>query len=251
MQSKSRSDLVAGAFDRLSYDQHIGRHDLTQFFSSLRPLKGLTTFRCHFAIMNYCSALWASLLCSALRIDMVLTEPQLFEGTDLSFLGSDALEDWYPDSDNPVGSYLDDFTIPNSFEPASLLPTTSWVDSVDTLFPEDDLFASEIAAVDCPSAGIAPKNKFRPRQACMQPLQDLPELTIPLEDDGSKDENLPENLGLFEPYDPFAYGEKDENSCPPTIFGDKKYAVCDSGNRDMFSIDQSGYANLQYCKPGT
>lgn len=198
------------------------------------------------------SALWTSLLFSAVNIDVLFAEPQLPEETDLSFSGSDTLGDSYLDSDIPVGSNLDDFTVPSSFESASLLPTTSSVDSMDTLFPQDDLFADEIAAADCPSAGIDPKNKFRTRQACVETPHILPEVKTPEEDTGlRKDESFPEDLGLFEPYNPFAYGEKDEDSCPPALFGARKYSVCDSGNRDMFSIVQSGYANLQYCKPGT
>lgn len=200
--------------------------------------------------MYYYSALWISLLFSAFNADAVFAELQLSGGTDLSFSGLNTLGDWYPGSDDPMEPYLDDFTVPSSSESASLLPTTSSIDLADTLFPQDDLFANEIAAADCPSAGIEHKNKFRTRQTCMQTPQIPLELNTPKKDPGSKDDSLPENLGLFEPYDPFAYGEKDEDSCPPALFGDKKYSVCDSGNRDMFSIDPSGYANLQYCKPG-
>lgn len=204
--------------------------------------------------MYYYLALWTSLLFSAINIDFVFAEPQLPEGIDMSSSSSDTLGDWSLDSDNPLGSYMDDFTIPSSFESASLLPTTSTLGSVETQFPQDDLFANDIVAADCSSEGIEPKSKFRTRQTCMQTPQILPqvlpEVTTPKKDVGSKDQSFPENLGLFESYDPLAYGEKDEDSCPPAIFGDKKYSVCDSGERGMLKIDQFGYANLQSCKPG-
>lgn len=206
--------------------------------------------RFYFAAMYYYYPLWTSLLFSTFNADAVFAELQLQDGTDGTFSGSDTLGDWYLDSENPGGLFLDDITAPTPFESASLLPTTSSVDAVEPLFPQDDLFATDIAAADCPSAGFVPKNKFRTRQACMPTLQDPPEVNTPTKDAGSKDGSLPEDLGLFEPYDPFAYGEKDEDSCPPDRFGDKKYSVCDSGTRNMFSIDQFGYANLQYCKPG-
>lgn len=206
--------------------------------------------RSYFITMYHHYPLWTLLLFSAFNSDAVFAELQLQDGTDVTFSGSDSLGDWYLDSENPGGVFLDDITAPNSFELASLLPTTSSVDAVEPLFPQDDLFATDIAAADCPSAGFESKNKFRRRQACMQRPQDHPEVNSPTKDPGSNDRSLPEGLGLFEPYDPFAYGEKDEDSCPPGRFGDKQYSVCDSGTRNMFSIDQFGYASLQYCKPG-
>lgn len=221
-----------------------------KFLSSLRLLKGFMMSRCYFALIYYYYALWTSLLFSPFNADAVFAELQLPGETDLSISGSDTLGDWYLDPEYPGGLFLDDPTVRTSFESASLLPTTSWVDSVEPLFPQDDLFANDIAAADCPSAGIKPKNKFRTRQACMQTPQVPLEVIPPKKGAGSTDESLPKDLGLFEPYDPFAYGEKDEDSCPPARFGDKKYSVCDSGDRNMFSVDQLGYANLQYCKPG-
>lgn len=190
------------------------------------------------------------MLFSAFDADAVFAELQFQERTDVSFSGPDTLGDWYLDPELPGGLFLDDTIAGNSFESASLLPTTSSADLMEPLFPQDDLFANDIAAAGCPSAGFEPKNKFRTRQACMQTPQDSPEVNTPTKDAGSQDGSLPENLGLFEPYDPFAYGEKDEDSCPPGKFGDKKYSVCDSGTRNMFSVDQLGYATLQYCKPG-
>lgn len=203
--------------------------------------------------MLYYLALCTLLLFSSINTDVVYAQLQLPGGTDWSLWGSDTPMDWSLDPDDPVGSNLEDFNIPSSFDLASLSPTTSSVDSDDTLFPQDDLFGNEIAGTFCPSAGTGSKNKFRTRQSCMQTspiFLPLPEETTSDKEAGSEGGRLPENLGLFESFDPAAYGEMDDDSCPPSKFGDKKYSVCDDGNRDMFTIDQSGNANLQSCKRG-
>lgn len=200
--------------------------------------------------MYYFLALWTSRLFLLIKSDFVSAESQLIEGIDSSSLGSDTLGDWYLDSNNPVELDLDDFIVPSSFESAGLLQPSSSLDLAEMLVPQDDRFANEIAPADCSTEGTEPQSIFRTRQACMETLI-LPELKTPQENVDSKDKIFPDDLGIFESYDPFAYGVKDEDSCPPAIFGDKMYSVCDSGNRgDMVGIDQSGYANLRLCKPG-
>lgn len=186
----------------------------------------------------------------ASRSDFVIAEPQLLEGIDFSSSGSDTLGDWYLDSNSPAELDSNDFTVPSSFESAGLLQSSSSLDVAETLVPPNDLFTEEIAAADCSTDRTEARSIFRTRQTCMQ-TQILPELKPPEENVDSKNKLFPENLGLFESYDPFAYGEKDEDSCPPAIFGDKIYSVCDSGKRgDLIGVDQSGYANLRLCKPG-
>ena len=220
--------------------------------------------------MFFIWALWTSPLFIIVHAELEFAEPQLSDGLDSSSSSVNSPGDWYPEgndltasgsgmlgdlylnSDEPDGLTSNDLSLPSSSDSFSLLPPLSSLDSVGTLFAQDDLFAGGIAAADCSFSSFRSKNKFRPRQECMQTPQISPEPETPQKDDDSKEIHFPENLGIFEPYDPSAYGEMDDDACPPDRFGDKIYSVCDTGQRgDLLDIDPSGYVTLKLCKPGT
>jgi hypothetical protein len=202
--------------------------------------------------MDHLSALNFLIFLSIIITDFIYAKPQLPEEVDSSYLSSDTLGDWNLDLNNPVKLDLTDFALPNSVESASVLEPPNTLDSSETLFPQDDLLGTEIAAADCSSEGIESRSTFRRRQECTKPPQPPPQSASPQRTVEPKDKAYPDNLGLFEPYDPSVYGDKDQDACPPATYGNKVYSVCDSGKeRDVSPVTLTDYASLQFCKPCT
>lgn len=202
--------------------------------------------------MYYLSVLKVLTFFSIVVTDFGYAKAQLLGGFDSSYLGSDTLGDWNLDLDNPVELDSNDFALPSSIETASLLQPPSTLDSSETLFPQDDLFGTEIAAADCSSEGVKSRSTFRTRQACEKKPQSPPSSAPPQGNVQSKDKIYPDDLGLFEPYDTSVYGDKDEDACPPATYGNKVYSVCDSGEQDDVStIALYDDVSLQFCKPCT